>query len=225
MAEQLQKSMITLPLRDTAYEALVHRILRGDLRPGAKLTEAKLSAELGVSRTPLREALFRLEREGLVSADKDKGYSVQTLTERDVREIYPIIAALELLAVEESGSAIATLLDGLEEINRELAAARGNPVQAIETDGRWHDHLISCCPNNQVLSMIASLRRKIFRYETFYMSDTTLIDHSIEQHTDITKSLRQNDMASAARMLKYNYRFGMDAVILRLSALQSRRGS
>jgi DNA-binding GntR family transcriptional regulator len=215
--------MNMLPLRDTAYEALLQRILRGDLKPGAKLTEAKLSSELGVSRTPLREALFRLERDGLVYADMAKGYSVQKLTERDVREIYPIIASLELLALEESGSAIMTLLDQLEAINRDLGAARGNPTLAIETDGRWHDHLISRCPNNQVLSIITGLRYKIFRYETVYMSDTDLIDHSIQQHADIIGSLRRSDYPAAAKMLKYNYRFGMDAVILRLAALDSRR--
>lgn len=214
--------MTTVPLRDTAYDALLQRILSGDLKPGTKLTEAKLSSELGVSRTPLREALFRLEREGLVYTDMAKGYSVQTLTERDVREIYPIIAALELLALEESGSAIATLLDRLEEINGELAGARGNASLAITTDGLWHDHLISRCPNNQILSIIAGLRRKIFRYESVYMSDTALIDHSIQQHTEIIKSLRQDDFPAAAKMLKYNYRFGMDAVILRLSAEHSR---
>lgn len=92
-----------LPLREELRQAVLQRILRGVLPPGSRIIESKLSEELGVSRTPLREALLHLEQQGFVRSDLARGFSVEPLSQQEVREIYPIIWTLEGLALRSIG--------------------------------------------------------------------------------------------------------------------------
>src|SRR5579884_1831884 len=88
------------PRRVETYEIVRDRILNGDFAQNSRIVESTLCDELGVSRTPMREALFRLEQDGLVRQDQNRGFSVMPLTAREVREIYPIMWTLEILAVQ-----------------------------------------------------------------------------------------------------------------------------
>jgi len=211
------KSKSQGPLWEAAYDVLLREIMTGALPPGTPLRESRLSSALGISRTPLREALFRLEREGLVFSDLDKGYAVKPLTEREIREIYPIIPALEAVAVRESATLVISVLPILERINKQLAKAR-NSDDAIVLDTKWHNALISKCSNGVLLSMIASLRRRIFRYERVYMSDTATVASSVKQHADIIASLGSGNIEAAIKVLHLNYELSMETVVLMLSA-------
>src|SRR5215471_12036634 len=106
-----------------AFNELSREIVKGKLQPGARLVEAQLSARMGLSRTPLREALFRLEREGLVRTELRRGFSVSPLSEREARETYSIVAALESLGLRQS-LLVEPLVPRLREANKRLWTAR-----------------------------------------------------------------------------------------------------
>jgi DNA-binding GntR family transcriptional regulator len=160
-----------------------------------------------------------LEREGLVHSNHDRGYSVCPLTEREVREVYPILAGLEVLALDESVAFVHPLLPQLTQINEDLASAK-DPAHAIRLDSLWHDTLISHCSNGRLLAMIAGLRRTIFRYESVYMSDISLVNQSCVQHLDIIDRLGRGEIDLATDRLRENYRYGMESVVRKLVSSQ-----
>ena len=202
-------------LREALIATLLERIVKGTLEPGAKIIESRLAAGLKVSRTPLREALLQLEREGLVRSDLRRGFTVEPLSAREVRETYPMLAALEWLAVRNSAGLLAGLAPELERINRDFAAAR-SPQRALELDTRWHETLMSHCRNSRLIALVHRLRRVIRRYEYFYMADTRLVATSAGQHRAIISAIKRGDLAEMAAAIELNYSFGMDVLLRRM---------
>jgi len=203
------------PMRADLHRALLDRIVRGELSPGARIKELQVSEELGVSRTPLREALLRLEREGFVRSELGRGFSVEPLSAREIRESYPIIAALEALAVRSSAPVLPSLVGRLTTLNAEFDASAG-PEHALDFDKRWHETLISGCPNRRLNQMIAELRSTLRRYERFYMMDAVLISKSARQHTRVTDAITAGELEAAVNALADNWRFGMETLLLRV---------
>ena len=202
-------------LRQDVLPEIRKSILAGRLKPGAKIIESRLATTLGVSRTPLREALLHLEREGLVRSDLRRGFTVEPLSAREVRETYPLLAALECHAVRTSAQFLAPLLPSLERVNVQFRRAR-SARQALELDTRWHDTLISPSNNSRLAGLIASLRRTIRRYELIYMSDTALLPTSAAQHDAILDALRKHDMKTALEAIESNYILGMHVVLRKM---------
>src|SRR5690348_7730652 len=91
------------PLRAAVYARIVALIVAGEYRPGSVLTEAALSRAMGVSRTPVREALLRLEAEGVLESTLARGFTLRPLSRSEAAELYPILAALEARAVKDAG--------------------------------------------------------------------------------------------------------------------------
>jgi DNA-binding GntR family transcriptional regulator len=210
------------PLRDDAREQLLQRIVSGELEPGGRINESQLSLELGLSRTPLREALMTLEREGFVRSEVNRGFIVAAPSSHEAREIYPILWTLEGLALRETGSLAGTILPELERINQEFAAANLEPKQAIQLDSAFHETLISRCPNRRLLELVRSHRQLLQRYEHVLLGDllgdNSLIPHSVAQHAIIIQSLRFNDLNTAVAALEQNWRFGFELLLLRLKS-------
>jgi len=202
-------------LRQDVLPEVRKSILAGRLKPGAKINESHLATTLGVSRTPLREALLHLEREGLVRSDLRRGFSVEPLSGREVRETYPLLAALECHAVRTSAQFLAPLLPALVRVNAQFRRAR-SARQALELDTRWHDILISPSNNSRLTSLVASLRRAIRRYELIYMSDTALLPTSAAQHDAILDAFRKHDMTTALEAIEANYILGMHIVLRKM---------
>ena len=202
-------------LRQDVVPEIRKSILVGRLKPGAKIIESRLAATLGVSRTPLREALLHLEREGLVRSDLRRGFTVEALSVREVRETYPVLANLECYAVRSSGPFLSPLLPVLERINARFRRAR-SAQQALELDTRWHDTLISPSNNSRLAGLIASLRLAIRRYELIYMSDTALLSTSAAQHDAILGALRKSDMETALDGIEANYVLGMHVILRKM---------
>jgi DNA-binding GntR family transcriptional regulator len=169
-----------------------------------------------VSRTPLREALFRLEQAGFLHADLARGFTVIPLTAREVREIYPIIWALECLALTTIGRVERVPLADLEQINEELARTQDDPAARLTLDLRWHEALVQQCPNRRLLQMIASLKQVAYRYEWAYMHETVLAAASVEQHRGIMEALSRGDLAQTSARVEENWRFGMNALLQHL---------
>ncbi|MDB4950277.1 MAG: transcriptional regulator, GntR family [Gemmatimonadetes bacterium] len=201
------------PLRDQVHRALVARILREELRPGARLSDSVLAAELGVSRTPVREALVRLEREGFLAADVGRGFFVKPLSAGEVREVYPILWTLETLALRSSPPPTRARLAGLERNNREMAAAGDDPERRIDLDMAWHRTLLEGCGNEQLLAMVGTLKSVIRRYEYAYMHQAGLTPVSTATHEAIARAAAAGDTDGAAALLERNWRFGMEQVL------------
>ena len=159
------------PKRDAAREIILERILHLDLEPGANINESKLADELGISRTPLREALLSLEREGFVRSQVNRGFQVSDLTLQEAREVYPVLWTLEGLALRESGALVATVIPDLEKANARLQRSSKNPERALEADALFHSSLLSRCPNAHLLGLIATQRQLLERFERVYMRD------------------------------------------------------
>jgi DNA-binding GntR family transcriptional regulator len=202
-------------MRADLHRALLDRIVRGELAPGARIKELQISEELGVSRTPLREALLRLEREGFVRSELARGFSVEPLSAREIRESYPIIAALEVLAMRSSAPVLPSLIERLTTLNAEFAASAA-AEHALDCDKRWHETLISGCPNRRLNQTIVELRSTLRRYERFYMMDAVLISKSATQHARIIDAITAGDVETAVNALADNWRAGMETLLLRV---------
>jgi DNA-binding GntR family transcriptional regulator len=205
----------TAPGRDHVHKALLEKVLKAELPPGARLVEAQIAALLGVSRTPVREALLRMEREGFVVGEPNRGFSVSALDERAAREIFPIVGALQGLAVVETGPILASIVSPLRRANEQMRAS-ATPVEAMAADSDFHGLLVSLCPNARLIALIETLHKQLLRYEHVYMSDASLIETSFAQHCDIVDGIERGNFAAAERAVRANYASGLAIVISKL---------
>jgi DNA-binding GntR family transcriptional regulator len=204
------------PLREDIHALLRERIVKGDVQPGNRLADVQLAAELGVSRTPVREALLRLEREGLVESDPNRGFFVAPLSRKEVSEIYPMVWALECLALDSSEPPTADQVQSLRQINAEMAAVNDDPLRRQELDLRWHQTLLASCPNERLKEFLAALKQIVRRYECVYMRDPALVRRSVRNHTEILDALVKKKPELASRLLERNWRTGMESVLTHL---------
>jgi DNA-binding GntR family transcriptional regulator len=202
-------------LRQNLRSTLLRRIVVGELEAGKPVNESHLATQLKVSRTPLREALLQLEQEGFIRSDERRGFSVERLSAREIREIYPMIWTLEGLALRSSAVCAHLLVPELARINLEFARARTSQ-RALDLDTQWHEQLTSQSRNRRLLETISALRLGIRRYETVYMADTRLLPESVAQHNAIIDALREHDIDAAIKGLEKNWRFGMEVLIRKM---------
>jgi DNA-binding GntR family transcriptional regulator len=207
-----------VPLREQVHRAVVGKILRDELAPGLRLSDSVLAQELGVSRTPVREALLRLVGEGFLEVDPGRGFFVKGLSAGEVREVYPILWTLEALALRTAGPPSRGALAELDRINAELAEAGDDPERRIDLDLAWHRTLLEGCGNQQLMALIASLKTVIRRYEYAYMQNAGLIPVSTRAHDEIARAVERGDVEAAAPLLEDNWRFTMGELLPWLEA-------
>jgi DNA-binding GntR family transcriptional regulator len=176
------------PLREDVHALLRERIVKGEFRPGNRLQDVQLAAELGVSRTPIREALLRLEREGLVESDPNRGFFVAQLSRKEVLETYPMVWALECLALESAEPPTPPQIQALRQINADMSAT-ADPLHRQELDLRWHQTLLESCPNERLKDFLAALKQIVRRYECVYMRDPALVRRSVRDHAEILEAI------------------------------------
>ena len=204
------------PLRDDVHTLLRERIVEGKSLPGSRLPDVQLAAELGVSRTPVREALLRLVREGLVENDPHRGFFVAPLSRQEVLETYPIVWTLECLALRSCGPPTPGQIQALRQINAEMAAVTADPLRRQDLDLRWHQTLVGPCGNQRLKELLADLKQVVRRYECVYMQDPALVRRSVHDHTEILEALVKKRPKLASRLLERNWRAGMESVLARL---------
>ena len=188
-------------------------ILSAALPPGARVNEVAVARELGISRTPLREALFGLEREGLVVSQPRRGFFVSPLDVRDAREVYPLLATLEALALRTGAKAIAADKVALERLNSAFrAAATRDPIDAVEADRAWHERLVSHCKNERLIAMVQHLRAAALRFELQFLAEPQSAAESGRQHAAILDATAHGALARAARVLEGNWMRGLRRV-------------
>jgi DNA-binding GntR family transcriptional regulator len=200
------------PLREQVHGEVVRRILRDELRPGERLSDAALAGELGMSRTPVREALVQLEQEGFLESEPRRGFFVKPLSAREAGEAYPLAAALEVLALRLGPPHPAATLALLSRLNRELAAAGGDPVRRVDLDFAWHAALVKGCGNQLLLAALASLRGTVQRYELAHAQHARVVDSPARAHEAILAALAERRGRDARALLEAHWRGMAEAV-------------
>ena len=183
------------------HQEILRDIIKGRYAPGQRLRDAELAENLGVSRTPVREALLRLEREGFISAQKHLGFSVKALAEAEIREVYPLVRLLECSALGESTLPGAEGLARLEKVSLAFIKERNDPLRRIELDSTWHATLLEGEANEHLKRILAELKRIMFRYEYAFMENDRLVSTSIEEHEAIAKALAARNRDEAVALL------------------------
>ena len=197
-------------LRERVYLVLRDALVTGELAPGQRLRDQALAARLGVSRTPVREALQRLEDEGLVETAPRSLTRVAPLDARAAREAFPVVAALHALATRH-GVARLTAADIAEmrEANGDLATvvAALDPAsiqRAIAADDRFHAVLLRVAGNGEITRTLARLTPKVRRLE--YAQFGSLAGRkSVQQHAAILAACERADADLAAALVDENW--------------------
>jgi len=204
--------------RQSACAEIEERIVRGDLSSGLRLDERTLAGELEVDAGVVREALACLERDNLTRAEADGGFSVASLDENELRELYPVALLLEGLAVRTAPEFPLEQLDRLREINERLGACLGDPTTAATCNWEFHDELVRGCGNEQLLDTLRPLKRQLLRYEFAYMDIAPIVERSAGQHAGIVDALAANDRERAAALVEANFRDALPDLLARMSA-------
>lgn len=153
------------PLRTQIRDILLDRVFRGELAGGTRINETHVAAELQVSRTPLREALLGLHREGFLRAEMGRGFIVPPRSTEELREVSPINAALESLAVRTVGEAVRQVGESLQALTEQIEHSLDNPHRVFELNVEWHRLLTSKCANRELQRMLGAIRERCYRYQ------------------------------------------------------------
>jgi DNA-binding GntR family transcriptional regulator len=194
-------------LRDEAYARLRDAILDGTLEAGEQLRDAELSAWLGISRTPIREALARLEECGLVKSAPNRYTRVAPLDRRDAQDAFQVVAVLQALAAE-LGVARASAADvaAMRDANERFASALrdGDVDAAIAADDAFHDVLVHASANAEIARSLERLMPRVRRLERVRFGSLTG-RRSVEQHAGIVERCEARDAAAAAQAVRENW--------------------
>jgi len=208
-------------LRDDVAAELTRLIAVGELSAVERLKEVELARQLGVSRTPLREALLVLERDGLVISEVNKGFRVADLSESRVRELFPLIGALEAEAIRSGGAALRARGRELLTINAELRAATSK-ARLHELDRRFHEVLASECSNSMLLDLLQRLRLQAQRFDGGATRGLASPERSVRDHDAIAHAIVAGKLDRAAALVQAHRRTGVEIVIAWLRARQSK---
>jgi DNA-binding GntR family transcriptional regulator len=203
------------PLRAEVYARIVGLVLDGAYGPGAALTEAALSRALDVSRTPVREALLRLEAEGVLESAPARGFTVRPLVAEEAAELYPILAALEALAVRTgaaSEAGRAGLAERLEPVFAELESSTDS-VRRRHLDSAGHDALVAASGNRRLADHARRLRTTLSRYELAYMREVRSRRDADREHREIAAALAAGESERAAVLVERHWLDGMATLL------------
>jgi DNA-binding GntR family transcriptional regulator len=198
------------PLGDQVYAIIWDQIISHRLRPGDKISDLRLSEELGVSRTPIREALHRLAQEGIVRTQSRRGFFVTSFSSQDVGEVYDIRTALEVLVVR---LALPSLADAeLDEAQRILEESHQQIVGRVEgAEERWltidrafHGTLAQRAGNRRLEALLNSLQTQIGVFQVYGIHSSPLRLLSIDHHRAILAALKARDSAAAEHAMEHH---------------------
>ncbi len=216
MTEDLTLNMNAfLPLRDVVFHTLREAILKGELKPGERLMELQLAAKLGVSRTPIREAIRMLELEGLAVTVPRKGAEVARMTEKDMEDVLQIREALDELAASIACRQITA--DELEELRKtanefEEYTKTGDIKRIAEVDVRFHDIIYQATRNPKLVTMLNNLREQMYRYRVEYLKDEKNYPILVKEHSEILAGLEEKNQKSVKNAMYQHVRNQVRAV-------------
>ena len=191
-----------LPLRDVVFNTLRQAILRGELKPGERLMEVQLANKLGVSRTPIREAIRKLELEGLVLMIPRKGAEVADITEKSLMDVLEVRKALEELAVQLccdkiTGKEIEVLHRAADDFRRILKTS-DDVTEIAEADVRFHDIIYLATGNQKLIQILNNLREQMYRYRVECIKRKESHPILIAEHEEIIRRIENKEKKEAA---------------------------
>lgn len=186
-------------------------IIDGAIEAGSRINEVHLSRELGVSRTPLREAIARLVQEETLVAMPRLGAFVKPLTVDEFDQIYSIRTLLDPEALRLAGIPPKAQIDRLEHLNGRILAAK-DPDKIVKLDDEWHLLLVGNCPNKILLDLIDDFMRRTRRYELALMRERKQVRVATDTHSQIIAALRRDNLGGATAILKRNMETGGEPI-------------
>lgn len=194
-----------LPLRDVVFNTLREAILKGDLLPGERLMEIALANQLGVSRTPIREAIRMLEQEGLAITIPRKGAIVAGMSQKEMEEVLEIREALEQLSAQVAcdkidESQLAELSDAQK--NFEETLQTGDLKRIAQADIEFHNIIYRATCNKRLIMMLEGLREQVYRYRVEYLKDASNYEEVLKEHEAIYEALAKRDKESVTMMTR-----------------------
>ena len=193
-----------LPLRDVVFNTLRQAILRGELKPGERLMEIQLANKLGVSRTPIREAIRKLELEGLVLMIPIKGAEVAEITEKSLRDVLEVRRALEELAVQLACEKITKEeIRELERVAKEFQQVVNSSdiTEIAEVDVCFHDIIYTATDNQKLIQLLNNLREQMYRYRVEYLKRDGVFPQLIAEHEAIIRHIENNEKEKATEVM------------------------
>jgi DNA-binding GntR family transcriptional regulator len=199
-------------LTEQAYQSVKRQLLNGSFPEGSKLTEEYLSSALGISKSPVREALTRLESEGLINIEARRGAYVRKFSAKEVRDLYELRALLEVHAVsvaEITPELLEQMAASIERTRNNLEA--GDKLRHIEEDIHFHGLIAGSTGNEEFRRILDNIQQKslLCRMTTFYLSATT----APASHQNIYAAMRDGDRERAQREMHHHIQFVRDTLL------------
>lgn len=193
------------PLREIVFESIREAIIDGKLKPGERVMEVQLAEKLGVSRTPVREAIRKLELEGLLVMVPRKGAYVADVSLKDIVNVLEVRASLEGLAA--SLAAIRITEEELELLREKSSEFRNcvenNDVKGmIEKDSEFHDIILNAAKNNKLMGIIEGLREQVQRFRVTYFTEYNMTEYLAQEHQRILEAIENRDSDKAGNHAK-----------------------
>lgn len=204
-----------LPLREEVFNTLRDQILKGELSPGDRLMEIHLADRLGVSRTPVREAIRMLEREGLAITIPRRGAQVAKMTEKDLSDVLEVREALDELAVTKACENMSPeIIKKLESsvVDFKEAIKTGDPKRIVEADEAFHHIIYEAADNPRLLSITDHLKEQMYRFRFEYVREEKDYDKLINEHERLIEGLKAGDVESVKRDMHTHLENQVEAV-------------
>jgi DNA-binding GntR family transcriptional regulator len=204
-------------LKDQAYERIKGRLLNNDYPPGSFLSERQLADNLGMSKTPVKAALERLESEGFISVSPQQGIVVRELSVHEIADQYEIRAALESYALRALAGRLT--LEQVARVRGNLRAqarlrGSGDVVKGVELDAEFHAQFAEFLGNQEILRVIVQLREKVQRVVTaVFRLCPARIDTSYEEHAAIAAAVIDGDGGRAAELIVSHLELGKRLIL------------
>ncbi len=214
------------PLRDVIFETLRKAIVSGDIKPGERLMEVSLANQMGVSRTPVREAIRRLEAEGLVTMIPRKGTHVSELSVKDIMDVLEVRTVLDKLATDLAAKRMQpSQLKALESVHKQYIACveKENMEGAVKKDVEFHDIIYAASGNPRLVAVAGSLREHVYRFRVIYMSGSLIAENVLNEHEEILAALKEAQNNIASNLAEKHIRNQMETIIKTVTE-DTRRG-
>ncbi len=202
-------------LREHVYAGIKGAIIGGDFEPGRRLIEEKLAEDMKTSRTPVREAIQKLEKEGLIYRLPRGGFAVKGVTEEEVEEVFGLRGILEgyagFLATERMEE---DELNALEEIiaQEEACLQDLNPEEFIRLDGEFHDVLYKAAKNNRLYNLLHDLRDYMYRYRVIILRYQRKPQLAIQDHKEMVASIRNKNAKQVEKLVRKHMIRGKEVI-------------
>jgi DNA-binding GntR family transcriptional regulator len=205
------------PLRDIIFETIREAIIKGELKPGERLLEENLAEKMGVSRTPVREAIRKLELEGLVKMIPRKGAHVADLSIKDIMDVLELRATLDGLASSLAATRITQdELNELKTVLNQFIAVSGKPNNLnniIKKDVEFHDIIYRASRNEKLIQLSNNLREQIQRFRVIYLKEYSTAENLIREHEDIYKALAMGETDLARNTAEIHIKAQEEAIL------------